>query len=74
MRLSDKMTQTRHDLDDIYESLGDGITTALNEMFEHGRELEKTRIIKLWEQEMACNCEDSLGHLIELIKGETNDN
>ena len=36
MRISDKMSQTRHNLDEVYDSLGDGITSALNEMFEYG--------------------------------------
>lgn len=30
---------------------------------------EKERIIKLWQQEMACKCEDPMNHLAALIKG-----
>lgn len=51
MRLSDKMTQTRHNLDEVYENLGDGITSALNKMFEYGVEAERQRIIKLLEND-----------------------
>lgn len=35
------------------------------------RKEERERIIKLWEQEMLCECEDAMGHLLALIKGET---
>lgn len=56
MRLSDKMTQTRHNLDEVYDSLGEGITSALNEMFEYGAEAEQERIIKLLE-EFIQNCD-----------------
>lgn len=31
---------------------------------------ENQRIIKLWEQEMVCKCEDSMNHLVALIKGK----
>lgn len=53
MRLSDKMTQTRRAVDQIYDELGQCITDGFNEMFEHGRELERTRIIALLEQYLA---------------------
>lgn len=39
---------------------------------EVGREIEQERIIKLWEQEMACKCEDPMNHLVALIKGDDN--
>jgi len=35
-----------------------------------GRIQEQERIIKLWEQEMDCKCEDAMNHLATLIKGE----
>ena len=35
-----------------------------------GVKSERERIIKLWKQEMNCNCEDAMGHLLALIKGE----
>lgn len=31
---------------------------------------ERERIIKLWDQEMKCECEDPMRHLLTLIKGE----
>ena len=34
---------------------------------------ERERIIKLWEQEMKCGCENAMQHLIELIRGETSE-
>ncbi len=49
MRLSDKMTLTRHELDEVYDNLGEQITVALHEMFEYGQEAERERIIKLLE-------------------------
>lgn len=33
-------------------------------------EQEQERIIKLWDQEMKCECEDPMRHLLTLIKGE----
>jgi hypothetical protein len=72
MRLSDKMTQTRHTLDDAYEGLGDGITTALNQMFDYGREAERLYLVKWLEgkrHHIKCDCECD-EELIELIKGE----
>lgn len=38
--------------------------------FQTGELMERGRIINLWELEMACGCEDAMGHLKELIKGE----
>ena len=38
--------------------------------FQAGVKGEQERIIKLWEQEMACKCEDPMNHLATLIKGE----
>jgi hypothetical protein len=38
--------------------------------FNTGVTLERERIINLWELEMACGCEDAMGHLKERIKGE----
>jgi hypothetical protein len=80
MRLSDKMTQTRHVLDDAYEGLGDEITNAMNEMFSYGEEAERKRIIKLLEQNVihygcAWDCPQpcttpTFSELIALIKGE----
>lgn len=37
---------------------------------ERGKIVERERIIKLWQQEMACKCEDPMNHLAALIKGE----
>jgi hypothetical protein len=31
---------------------------------------ERERIIKLWELEMTCDCEDAMGHLRQRIGGE----
>lgn len=33
-------------------------------------QIERERIIKLWDQEMKCECEDPMRHLLTLIKGE----
>ncbi len=68
MRLSDKMTQTRHVLDDAYEGLGDEITNAMNEMFSYGQEAERQHIIKLLERDLDVLPE--FARAIELIKGE----
>ena len=38
--------------------------------FELGEAAERERIIKLWDQEMKCECEDPMRHLLTLIKGE----
>lgn len=35
-----------------------------------GERAERDRIIKLWELEMACECEDAMGHLKQRIEGE----
>ncbi len=79
MRLSDKMTLTRHELDEVYDNLGEQITAALNEMFEYGQEAERLRIIKLldiWDcNNDRCDCESIdecvyRQELIALIKGE----
>lgn len=49
--------------DDIYdEGYDDGI--------EVGYALANYRFIKLWEQEMLCDCEDPMNHLLASIKGE----
>lgn len=79
MRLSDKMTLTRHELDEVYDNLGEQITVALHEMFEYGQEAERLRIIKLldiWDcNNDRCDCE-SINEcvyrqkLVALIKGE----
>lgn len=77
MRLSDKMTQTRHVLDDAYENLGEEITNAMNKMFEHGEEAERERIIKLikaYEKDVPLpeSFDNIIGidEVIDLIKGE----
>lgn len=37
--------------------------------YEAGIRDEQARIIELWEQEMSCNCENPMPHLLERIKG-----
>lgn len=37
---------------------------------ERGKKQEQERIIKLWNIEMACDCEDAMNHLKQRIKGE----
>ncbi len=69
MRLSDKMTQTRHVLDDAYEGLGDEITNAMNEMFSYGQEAERQHIIKLLERDLDVLPE--FARAIELKNGTT---
>lgn len=75
--MSDKMTQTRHVLDDAYENLGEEITNAMNKMFEHGEEAERERIIKLikaYEKDVPLpeSFDNIIGidEVIDLIKGE----
>jgi len=75
MRLSDKMTQTRHNIDKVYDSLGESITSALNEMFEYGAEAEQERIIKILETARNVYKPDTVSYdyvdgLIQVIKGE----
>lgn len=35
-----------------------------------GAQQERERILKLWEAEMECFCEEPMQHLASLIKGE----
>jgi len=34
------------------------------------RDLERNRILALWEEEIECSCEEPMQHLATLIKGE----
>ena len=49
-------------------------TEAIRQNYElgvlAGEAREQQRIIKLWEQEMGCDCKQPMWHLRELIKGE----
>lgn len=48
----------------------DGKSEGWSDGADWGEKYQIERIIKLWEQEMACKCEDSMNHLAALIKGE----
>lgn len=39
--------------------------------YEAGMKDERERIIKLWNEEMSCQCENPMPHLLERIKGES---
>lgn len=47
-----------------------GYDFIVDPMTEKIRLQEQERIIKLWEQEMSCECEDAMNHLATLIEGE----
>jgi len=48
----------------------EGLDNLLMKARLEGIEAERNHIIKLWDQEMKCECEDPMRHLLTLIKGE----
>ena len=50
-------------------SINDLIHTNAHNAFEQGKKTEQERIIELWDEEMSCQCENPMPHLLERIKG-----
>lgn len=48
----------------------DGVCFEHWDIMSLGASIERERIIKLWDEEMSCNCENPMPHLLQRIKEE----
>lgn len=55
---------------DVHQEDKDEIWQCLSCYDDGVKQEERERIIKLWDLEMACDCEEAMQHLKERIKGE----